>query len=359
MTVIGIVLYKGFMNITANVAENAMLADFAFDKLRKSGASGIYIADADSLNDILNNTEADSFLLLMADAIADDCDLASVFSCEQDVRFEGCDGEFLGAFITKPMEFCDMLKISCIRKVNGYRLTASVFADVLSKRNKSVYKELTKNNVYIEAGAVISPKVKIGEGSYIGAAVRISGDTVIGDNCVITGASYIYNSKIGRKTSVTSCVILDSVVGESVSAGPFAYIRPNSQVGDHVKVGDFVEIKNAVIGDGTKISHLTYVGDSDVGSGVNFGCGTVTVNYDGIHKNRTVIGDNVFIGCNTNLVAPVTVGDNAFIAAGSTVTDDIPALSFAIARQRQVTKENYVTDKMPDMVKKQKNTNKE
>ena len=341
MTVTGIVLYKGFMNITANIAENAMLADFAFDKLRKSGASDIYIADADSLNDILNNTEADSFLLLMADAIADDCDLASVFSCEQDVRFEGCDGEFLG---------------SCIRKVNGYRITASVFADVLSKRNKSVYKELAENNVYIEAGAVISPKARIGEGSYIGAAVRISGDTVIGDNCVITGASYIYNSKIGRKASVTSCVILDSVVGESVSAGPFAYIRPNSQVGDHVKIGDFVEIKNAVVGEGTKISHLTYVGDSDVGSGVNFGCGTVTVNYDGIHKNRTVIGDNVFIGCNTNLVAPVTVGDNAFIAAGSTVTDDIPALSFAIARQRQVTKENYVTDKMPDMVKK---TNKE
>ena len=113
-----------------------------------------------------------------------------------------------------------------------------------------------------------------------------------------------------------------------------------------------MEIKNSVIGDGTKISHLTYVGDSDVGGGVNFGCGTVTVNYDGIKKHRTVIGDNVFIGCNTNLVAPVTVGDNAFIAAGSTITEEIPPESFAIARQRQTTKENYVAQKMPGMIKK-------
>ena len=111
--------------------------------------------------------------------------------------------------------------------------------------------------------------------------------------------------------------------------GPFAYIRPNCTIGDHVKVGDFVELKNSVIGDGTKISHLTYVGDSDVGERVNFGCGTVTTNYDGFKKYRCTIGDGAFIGCNTNLVAPVKVGEGAYIAAGSTITDDVPADALA------------------------------
>ncbi len=110
--------------------------------------------------------------------------------------------------------------------------------------------------------------------------------------------------------------------------GPFAYIRPNCHVGPGVKVGDFVELKNSTIGEGTKISHLTYVGDSDVGGHVNFGCGTVTVNYDGTSKFRTVIGDHAFIGCNTNLVAPVRVGEGAYTAAGSTITDEVPADSW-------------------------------
>ena len=168
---------------------------------------------------------------------------------------------------------------------------------------------------------------------------------------MITGMSRISDSDIGDNTSVLSAVILNSTIGENVSVGPFAYIRPGSYIADRVKVGDFVEIKNSKIDSGTKISHLTYVGDSDVGYGVNFGCGTITVNYDGLKKHRTVIGNNVFIGCNTNLVAPVEVGDNAFIAAGSTITDEIPPKSFAIARQRQITKENYVENKMPDMIK--------
>ena len=129
--------------------------------------------------------------------------------------------------------------------------------------------------------------------------------------------------------------------------GPFAYIRPNCHVGRGVKVGDFVELKNAGIGEGTKIAHLTYMGDADVGKNVNIGCGTVTVNYDGTSKYRTVIGDNAFIGCNSNLVAPVRIGAGAYTAAGSTITNDVDDNALAIARSRQVVKRQWAARGWP------------
>ncbi|MEG2380552.1 MAG: DapH/DapD/GlmU-related protein, partial [Oscillospiraceae bacterium] len=131
---------------------------------------------------------------------------------------------------------------------------------------------------------------------------------------------------------------VDSTVGKSTNVGPFAYLRPNSHIGNDVKIGDFVEIKNSTIDDGTKVAHLTYVGDAEVGKNVNFGCGTVIVNYDGNKKHRTIIEDNCFIGCNTNLVSPVVIKKGAYTAAGSTITDEVPADSLAIARSRQVVK---------------------
>ena len=154
---------------------------------------------------------------------------------------------------------------------------------------------------------------------------------------------YLDDSVTVGKDNVTvnASQLNESVVEDDVKIGPFAYIRPHCHVGKGVKVGDFVELKNSRIGAGTKISHLTYVGDSDVGSGVNFGCGTVTVNYDGTTKFRTTIGDGAFIGCNTNLVAPVRVGDGAYTAAGSTITEDVPDDSLAIARSMQVVKKQW------------------
>ena len=146
---------------------------------------------------------------------------------------------------------------------------------------------------------------------------------------------------IGERVTINASQLNESTVEAGTRIGPFAYVRPNCHVGRDVKVGDFVELKNSTIGEGTKISHLTYVGDSDVGSRVNFGCGTVTVNYDGITKYRTTIGDNAFIGCNTNLVAPVKIGDGAYTAAGSTITDDVPGDSLAIARSVQVVKKQW------------------
>lgn len=169
----------------------------------------------------------------------------------------------------------------------------------------------------------------------------LQGNTEIGENCVIGMGSKPVNTKVGKNSEMLSVIIFDSELGENVLAGPFAYIRPGSKIADNVKVGDFVEVKNAIIGEDTKIAHLTYVGDCDVGKRVNFGCGTVTVNYDGKNKHRCKIGDDVFLGCNTNLVAPVKIGNGAYTAAGSTITDEVPEKCLAIARSRQTNKQGW------------------
>lgn len=191
------------------------------------------------------------------------------------------------------------------------------------------------DNTYIDA------EVTVGQDTVIYPGCHIKGCTVIGSGCEIGPNTSIDCCDIGNDTKIQNSVVCDSRIGNNTSVGPFAYIRPNSDIGNNIKIGDFVEIKNSRISDGTKVSHLTYVGDSDVGENVNFGCGTVTVNYDGKKKHRTVIGDNVFIGCNANLVAPVTVHDHAFIAAGSTITEDVESDALAIARARQVIKSGW------------------
>lgn len=194
-----------------------------------------------------------------------------------------------------------------------------------------------KNSVWID------DEVEIGADTVIEPNVMIKGNTVIGKGVTIGFCSEIINSKIEDNATIKHSVITDSTIGSGTNVGPFAYVRPNCVVGKNVKIGDFVEIKNSNIDDGTKLAHLTYVGDADVGKNINFGCGTVVVNYDGKNKHRTVIEDNAFIGCNTNLVSPVKVGRNAFTAAGSTITEDVPENSLAIARERQSVKEDWVT----------------
>ena len=190
-------------------------------------------------------------------------------------------------------------------------------------------------SVYIEDG------VEIGNDTEICQNVTIKSGTKIGSDCVIGSGSMLDRAVIHDGVDVLSSVILESEVDEGTHVGPFAYIRPNCHVGKEVKVGDFVELKNSNIDDGTKISHLTYIGDSDVGKRVNFGCGTVTCNYDGKKKYRTTIGDDCFVGCNTNFVSPINVGDGVYIAAGSTITEDIPENSLSIARARQINKEGW------------------
>lgn len=189
--------------------------------------------------------------------------------------------------------------------------------------------------------AFISPEVKIEADAEIYTGTILDGKTYIEAGCKIGPNSHITNSVIHENAVADNAVIIDSEIGSGTKVGPFTYVRPGSKIGSDCKIGDFVEIKNSTLGNGTKVSHLTYIGDSDVGEKVNFGCGTVTSNYDGKKKYRTVIGNRVFIGCNTNLVSPVTVGDDAYIAAGSTITDEVPGKTLAIARARQVVKKDW------------------
>ena len=194
-------------------------------------------------------------------------------------------------------------------------------------------------------GVMISPFAVIGEGTVIFPNVQIRHGVKIGRNCVIGSGSIIENSTVGDNCVINSTQIYQSVLDSHVKIGPFCHVRPNTHLCEGVKIGDFVEVKNSTVGRDTHASHLTYIGDSDVGERVNFGCGTVTVNYDGKRKFRTVIGNDAFIGCNTNLVAPVHIGDHGYTAAGSTITDDVPESSLGIARARQVNKDGWVTKK--------------
>ncbi len=187
----------------------------------------------------------------------------------------------------------------------------------------------------------IDDEVEVGAGTFIGPVVTLQGKTRIGKECTIGQNTRMKNAVIGDGTIVDSSVIMDSTVGCGSDVGPFAYIRPGSSVGSSCKIGDFVEVKNSTIGDGTKSAHLTYIGDADVGCDVNFGCGVVLVNYDGNSKHRSTIGNGCFIGCNTNLVSPVNVADGAYIAAGSTVTKDVPENSLCVARARQTVIEGW------------------
>ena len=209
------------------------------------------------------------------------------------------------------------------------------------------------NNKHLENGVtIIDPNttyigidVEIGQDTIIYPGNVLEGNTVIGKNCVLYPNSRINNSVIGESVDIQSSVILESKIGNQTTVGPFAYIRPESIIGNNVRVGDFVEIKKSTIGNNTKVSHLTYVGDAEVGEGCNFGCGTVTVNYDGKNKNKTIIGNNSFIGCNTNLISPVTVEDNTYIAAGSTITNNVKSGELAVARAKQRNIEGWVDKK--------------
>ncbi|MET3700060.1 UDP-N-acetylglucosamine pyrophosphorylase /glucosamine-1-phosphate N-acetyltransferase [Bacillus oleivorans] len=192
-------------------------------------------------------------------------------------------------------------------------------------------------NTYIDA------TVKIGQDTVIQPGSILRGNTQVGEDCIIGPHTEITNCKVGDRNHIRQSVLSESEVGNEVQIGPFAHIRPESMIHDKVKVGNFVEIKKTVFGEGSKASHLSYIGDAEVGKDVNLGCGSITVNYDGKRKYLTKIDDHVFVGCNSNLVAPVTIGKGAYIAAGSTITDDVPGDALSIARARQVNKENYVS----------------
>ncbi|MEQ7054612.1 bifunctional UDP-N-acetylglucosamine diphosphorylase/glucosamine-1-phosphate N-acetyltransferase GlmU [Paenibacillaceae sp. P-4] len=190
-------------------------------------------------------------------------------------------------------------------------------------------------NTYIESGVVI------GADTIIEPGTSLRGNTTVGGECVIGPNSEIVDSTIGDQVHIKQSVLSEAIVGDESSVGPFAYLRPGARLGKQVKVGDFVEIKNASLDDQTKVSHLSYIGDAEVGKNVNVGCGAITVNYDGFNKSLTQIGDDAFIGSNVNLIAPIKVGTGAYVVAGSTITHPVPDNDLAIARERQVNKPGY------------------
>ena len=194
---------------------------------------------------------------------------------------------------------------------------------------------------FISRDVYIEPEVVIAPGATILPGCILRGKTVVGADCVIGPNTLLEDTVVEAGSTVNASQCYESHIGPNNKIGPFSHLRTGTKTAEGCHLGAYVETKNADFAEGNTVSHLTYIGDATVGKYCNFGCGTVTVNYDRVHKSRTVIDDNAFIGCNTNLIAPVHVGEGAYIAAGSTVTDDVPPAALAIARARQQNKRDW------------------
>ena len=288
------------------------------EKLVKEINSGIYCFNGKSLReslDLLDNNNAQGEYYL-TDTI-------------QIMRNKGLKvGAYNGSTIEELMGVNSRVELSRAEDIMRKRINETHMVNGVTI--------IDTNSTYIEAD------VQIGNDTIVYPGAMLRGNTIIGSNCIIGMNSNITNSKIGDYTEIENSTIIDSIVGENTNIGPYAYLRPNSNIGNNVKIGDFVEVKNATIEDNSKASHLSYIGDAHVGKDVNIGCGVVFVNYDGKNKYKSVVKDGAFIGSNSNLIAPVTVEEKGFIATGSTITENVPQGALAIARERQVVKEGWV-----------------
>ena len=218
------------------------------------------------------------------------------------------------------------------------------FAALTGQKRLEILQKHRENGVMIplDDGIIITEEVTIGKGSVILPGTILRGKTTVGEDCEVGPNAYLENAVIGDGCRVISSYIDSSELEAGIKIGPMSNVRPGCHIGEGAKIGDFVELKNSKIGKRTSIAHLSYVGDSDVGARCNFGCGVVTVNFDGAVKRRTTVGDDVFIGCNTNLIAPVTLGDGVYSAAGTTVTEDVPKGALVIGRSRQHVKVGWL-----------------
>ncbi|MCD5411084.1 MAG: bifunctional UDP-N-acetylglucosamine diphosphorylase/glucosamine-1-phosphate N-acetyltransferase GlmU [Clostridiales bacterium] len=244
-------------------------------------------------------------------------------------------GEKIGVYKTK--EYNDIMAVNS-------RVQLSEVEMVMRKRINLMHME---NGVTIidPANTYIEKEVKIGQDTIIHPGVILRGSTVIGKECIIEHNSKITDSEVANQVTIENSTIIESTIDTHSSIGPYAYLRPNSRIGKNVKIGDFVEIKNSIIGDYSKASHLSYIGDAEIGKNVNIGCGVVLVNYDGKEKHKSIIEDNAFIGSNSNLIAPIVIRRNAYVACGSTITREVPEETLAVARSRQMNKEGWVKRK--------------
>lgn len=284
--------------------------------------TGTYCFDNRALFDALekvdnNNSQGEYYLPDVMEILKDQSELISAYQLEDKSEALGVNDRVALAEASKLMK----------KRINEKHMRNGVtFVD--------------PEQTYIESD------VLIGQDTVIEPGVYLKGLTVIGEDSFIGAHSIIEDSEIGNQVKVRSSLIEASKMGNNSDIGPNSHLRPDSVLEEKVHVGNFVEIKKATLGKNTKVGHLTYVGDATLGENINLGCGTVFVNYDGKQKHHIEVGDNSFIGCNTNLIAPVSVEANTYIAAGSTITDRVPAEALAIARARQVNKEGYFK-KMP------------
>ena len=241
------------------------------------------------------------------------------------------NGEKVGAYILKDFDESlgvnDRVALATAESVMRRRINQQHMVNGVSFVNPHA--------TYIDVDVEIAPEVQVE------ANVTLKGQTKIGAETILTNGTYIVDSVIGERTVITNSMIEESSVADGVTVGPYAHIRPGSSLAKDVHVGNFVEVKGSSIGENTKAGHLTYIGNSEVGANVNFGAGTITVNYDGQKKYKTIIGDNVFVGSNSTIIAPVELGDNSLVGAGSTITKDVPADAIALGRGRQINKEDY------------------
>lgn len=273
-------------------------------------------------------------------------DNKALFEALENVSNDNVQGEYYLPDVIKILKDLDEV-------VAAYRMES--FEESLGVNDRIALAEASKlmqrriNDNHMRNGVtLVNPEntyididVKIGQDTVIEPGVMLRGNTVIGDDCVISSGSEIANSVIGERVHVGNSSIFESKVGDDVQIGPYAHLRPESDIHNHVKIGNYVETKKAIVGEGTKLPHFIYMGDAEIGKNVNVGCGSIAVNYDGKNKAKTIIGDDVFVGCNSNLIAPVKVGDRAFIAAGSTITKDVPEDALGIARAKQENKKDY------------------
>lgn len=235
-------------------------------------------------------------------------------------------------------------------KIGGWVLIDSTDIKAVNDRvqlaevNKIMQERINKK-LMLAGVTIIDPEhtyiedlVTVGSDTVIYPGCIVEGETVIGSHCTIGPNAHIIDSTVRNNVTIESSKIIESIIDDATTVGPFAYLRPGSNLGKNVKIGDFVEVKKSTIGDNSKSSHLSYIGDAEIGKNVNIGCGVVFVNYDGKNKHKTTVGDGAFIGSNSNLVAPVNVKPGGYVACGSTITDDVEEGDLAIARARQVNK---------------------
>ena len=225
--------------------------------------------------------------------------------------------------------------------------------DTLAKLNQTRTRLLEAGVVMMDPNAVYpDEQVVVGKGTVLLPGTILRGKTMVGENCTIGPNVMLTDTTVEDNVTINSAQVEESVIRTGCEIGPYTHIRPHCDVGEGSKIGAFVQLKNCNLGKGTKMAHLTYVGDADVGERVNFGCGTVTCNYDGNAKHRTTIGNDCFVGCNTNLVAPVTLADGVYTAAGSTVTHDVEQDALVIARARQQVKPGWAAEHRKKKIKK-------